>query len=54
MFPIPPLAVRPSVMMDASSRSEDDLTHQLVEAVRTNIRMRSACATVRLRGGVGV
>ena len=42
VFPVPPLAVRPSVMMDSSSRSEDDLTYQLVEIMRCNTRMRTA------------
>ncbi|EMS51654.1 DNA-directed RNA polymerase II subunit RPB1 [Triticum urartu] len=36
VLPIPPPHVRPSAMMDTSSRSEDDLTHQLVMIIRHN------------------
>ncbi|KAL3846325.1 hypothetical protein ACJIZ3_003728 [Penstemon smallii] len=39
-FPIPPPPVRPSVMMDTSSRSEDDLTHQLAMIIRHNDNLR--------------
>uniref|UniRef100_A0A7S0YI02 DNA-directed RNA polymerase subunit n=1 Tax=Polytomella parva TaxID=51329 RepID=A0A7S0YI02_9CHLO len=35
-LPVPPPPVRPSVMMDSSSRCEDDLTYKLAEIVRTN------------------
>ncbi|CAN0484076.1 unnamed protein product, partial [Discosporangium mesarthrocarpum] len=30
VLPVPPPHVRPSVALDSSARSEDDLTHQLV------------------------
>ena len=42
VLPIPPLAVRPSVSMDGGSagRSEDDLTHKLVEIVRASNALR--------------
>ena len=36
VLPVPPPPVRPSVMMDSSARSEDDLTHKLSEIVRAN------------------
>ena len=29
VFPVPPPHVRPSVVMDGSQRSDDDLTHQV-------------------------
>ncbi|KAH9322462.1 hypothetical protein KI387_017101, partial [Taxus chinensis] len=36
VLPVPPPPVRPSVMMDTTSRSEDDLTHQLAMIIRHN------------------
>ncbi|KAL5997271.1 DNA-directed RNA polymerase II subunit rpb1 [Asimina triloba] len=41
VLPIPPPPVRPSVMMDTSSRSEDDLTHQLAMIIRHNENLRA-------------
>ncbi|KAF8022821.1 hypothetical protein BT93_F0363 [Corymbia citriodora subsp. variegata] len=40
VLPVPPPPVRPSVMMDTSSRSEDDLTHQLAMIIRHNENLR--------------
>lgn len=40
VLPIPPRQVRPSVILETGMRSEDDLTHKLVDVVRTNIRVR--------------
>uniref|UniRef100_K3ZN27 DNA-directed RNA polymerase subunit n=1 Tax=Setaria italica TaxID=4555 RepID=K3ZN27_SETIT len=40
VLPIPPPPVRPSVMMGTSSRSEDDLTHQLAMIIRHNENFR--------------
>ncbi|XVE87489.1 hypothetical protein DITRI_Ditri18aG0121500 [Diplodiscus trichospermus] len=40
VLPIPPPPVRPSVMMDTSSRSEDDLTHALAMIIRHNENLR--------------
>ncbi|KAG9143347.1 hypothetical protein Leryth_022599 [Lithospermum erythrorhizon] len=40
VLPIPPPPVRPSVMMDASTRSEDDLTHQLAMIIRHNENLK--------------
>ncbi|GAB4819036.1 hypothetical protein N2152v2_006082 [Parachlorella kessleri] len=40
VLPVPPPPVRPSVMMDSSARSEDDLTHQLGEIIKANIRLK--------------
>lgn len=37
---VPPLTVRPSVVMDDHQRMEDDLTHQLICIIRTNERLR--------------
>jgi DNA-directed RNA polymerase beta' subunit len=39
VLPVPPPHVRPSVVMDGGlSRSEDDLTHQLVNIIKVNNR----------------
>ncbi|KAG9136952.1 hypothetical protein Leryth_013806 [Lithospermum erythrorhizon] len=40
VLPIPPPPVRPSVMMDTSARSEDDLTHQLAMIIRHNENLK--------------
>ena len=37
---VPPLTVRPSVMMEDNQRMEDDLTHILITIVRDNQRLR--------------
>jgi DNA-directed RNA polymerase II subunit RPB1 len=37
---VPPLTVRPSVVMDDNQRMEDDLTHKLIDTVRNNQRLR--------------
>ncbi len=45
VVPVPPLHVRPSVNMGGGSgTSEDDLTHQLVNIVKSNIALKSAIA----------
>ncbi len=36
LFPIPPVTMRPSITLESSERSEDDLTHKLVDTVRIN------------------
>jgi DNA-directed RNA polymerase II subunit RPB1 len=36
MMPIPPPQVRPSVVMDNNTRSEDDLTHKLFEIIKND------------------
>jgi len=37
---VPPLSVRPSVIMDDNQRMEDDLTHQLLMVIRSNNALR--------------
>ena len=37
---VPPLTVRPSVVMDDNQRMEDDLTHQLISIIRANDSLR--------------
>lgn len=36
VLPVPPPAVRPSVLMDGSKRSDDDLSFKLAEIIKTN------------------
>ena len=36
----PPITVRPSITLDSGDRSEDDLTHKLVDVLRINQRLR--------------
>ncbi|KAN0031933.1 hypothetical protein ACTFIV_005803 [Dictyostelium citrinum] len=36
VLPVPPPPVRPSIMMDTSTRGEDDLTHKLADIVKAN------------------
>ncbi len=40
ILPIPPVTVRPSITLETGERSEDDLTHKLVDIVRINDRLR--------------
>jgi DNA-directed RNA polymerase subunit A' len=40
LLPIPPVTVRPSITLETGERSEDDLTHKLVDVVRINERFR--------------
>ncbi|MFH8080429.1 MAG: DNA-directed RNA polymerase subunit A' [Candidatus Aenigmatarchaeota archaeon] len=40
ILPIPPVTVRPSITLETGERSEDDLTHKLVDIVRINKRLR--------------
>jgi len=40
LFPVPPVLVRPSITLESGDRSEDDLTHKLVDIIRINSRLR--------------
>lgn len=40
VLPVPPVTVRPSIILDTTERSEDDLTHKLVDIIRINQRLR--------------
>lgn len=42
VLPVPPLHVRPSVSVAGSATSEDDLTHQLVNVVKSNMSLQQA------------
>ncbi|MCQ2084663.1 MAG: DNA-directed RNA polymerase subunit A' [archaeon] len=37
---VPPVSVRPSITLESGDRSEDDLTHKLVDVLRINQRLR--------------
>jgi len=39
LLPVPPVTVRPSITLETGERSEDDLTHKLVDIVRINKRL---------------
>lgn len=40
VLPVPPVTVRPSITLESGDRSEDDLTHKLVDVLRINQRLR--------------
>ena len=40
VLPVPPLFVRPSITLESGTRSEDDLTHKLVDIIRINQRLK--------------
>ncbi|TLN18274.1 DNA-directed RNA polymerase subunit A'/A'', partial [bacterium] len=40
VVPVPPVFVRPSITLESGERSEDDLTHKLVDIVRTARRVK--------------
>ncbi len=42
VLPVPPAQVRPSIMLETGIRSEDDLTHKLVDIVRANLRLKES------------
>ncbi|MFH1106548.1 MAG: DNA-directed RNA polymerase subunit A' [Candidatus Micrarchaeota archaeon] len=39
VLPVPPVCVRPSITLETGERSEDDLTHKLVDIIRINQRL---------------
>ncbi len=38
---VPPVTIRPSITLETGQRSEDDLTHKLVDVIRINQRLRN-------------
>ncbi len=40
LLPIPPVTVRPSITLETGERSEDDMTHKLVDIARINDRLK--------------
>ena len=41
VLPVPPLAVRPSIMMDSASRSSDDLTYKLRDIIQVKKKKKT-------------
>ena len=39
VIPVPPVTMRPSIILENGQRSEDDLTHKLVDIIRINLRL---------------
>ncbi|MEM2250810.1 MAG: DNA-directed RNA polymerase subunit A' [Candidatus Hadarchaeales archaeon] len=39
VLPVPPVTVRPTITLESGARSEDDLTHKLVDIIRINQRL---------------
>lgn len=39
-LPVPPVSIRPSITLESGERSEDDLTHKLVDVLRINQRLQ--------------
>ncbi|WP_337860870.1 DNA-directed RNA polymerase subunit A' [Ferroplasma sp.] len=42
VLPVPPIDVRPSITLETGERSEDDLTHKLVDIIRISQRLRES------------
>ncbi|BCU67312.1 DNA-directed RNA polymerase subunit A' [Sulfolobales archaeon HS-7] len=42
VLPVPPIIMRPSIMIEGGIRAEDDLTHKLVDIVRINERLKDS------------
>ncbi len=40
VLPVPPVNMRPTITLETGERSEDDLTHKLVDIIRINQRLR--------------
>ncbi|MEM3547038.1 MAG: DNA-directed RNA polymerase subunit A' [Candidatus Bathyarchaeia archaeon] len=45
VLPVPPVYVRPSITLETGIRSEDDLTHKLVDIIRINERLKEAISS---------
>ncbi|MFQ5920615.1 MAG: DNA-directed RNA polymerase subunit A', partial [Nitrososphaerales archaeon] len=42
VLPVPPVTVRPSIILETGIRSEDDLTHKSVDIIRVNQRLKES------------
>lgn len=40
VLPVPPLSVRPAVVMNGSAKNQDDLTHKLADIVKANNQLQ--------------
>ncbi len=45
VLPVPPLTIRPSIILETGARAEDDLTHKLADIVRANEKLKEAIET---------
>ena len=45
VLPVPPPVVRPSIIMDPTARTQDDLTHKLIEIIKSNQQIEKALQT---------
>lgn len=52
VLPVSPPVVRPSVMMDPSMRSQDDLTHKLLEIIKSNQQVEKCLKTKAVSPGI--
>ena len=41
VLPVPPVNLRPSITLESGEKSEDDLTHKLVDIIRVNQKLKS-------------
>ena len=41
LVPVPPVTIRPSITLETGERSEDDITHKLVDVIRINKRLQN-------------
>lgn len=41
VLPVPPVTVRPSITLESGEKSEDDLTHKLVDIIRINQKLEA-------------
>lgn len=42
VLPVPPISVRPTITLETGMRSEDDVTHKLVDLLRVNQRLKES------------
>ena len=47
-LPVPPVTVRPSIILETGIRSEDDLTHKMVDIIRVNQRPKGKLKKLEL------
>ena len=40
VLPVPPVTIRPSIILDTGERAEDDITHKLADIVTINLRLK--------------
>jgi DNA-directed RNA polymerase II subunit RPB1 len=50
VFPVPPPAVRPSILMGSMARGEDDLTHKLSDIIKVGYYLTTKCMVMTFVG----